>query len=70
MSEPLDVFAACVDCGATISNWPAKLLPIQSAEVVLTERLELALRVDADEEVCAVCGSAFAEIRVEREKAC
>jgi hypothetical protein len=68
MPEPLDVYAACVECGASIQHWRAKLLPIACAELVLTERHELALRVSAEEELCTLCGGDRAEIRVDRAR--
>jgi hypothetical protein len=64
MTEQLDVYAACVQCGADIDRWRELLLPARRGELVLTERGELGLRVQV-RGACSVCEGSVAEIRVE-----
>lgn len=58
----LDVFAICTECGTQVSAWWQRALPARNAELVATERHELALRVRAD---CQTCDGDTIEIRIE-----
>jgi len=62
----LDVFAICIECTERVPAWSATTLPIRDAEVVVTERRELALRVRG---ACPACGTRVLEIRVEDRSA-
>jgi hypothetical protein len=66
-SAPVVSFAVCVDCGADVDSWRERLLPIQTGTLAVTERGELALRVEC-EGVCGECGGGRAEIRVEARR--
>jgi len=61
---PVEAFAVCLDCGADIAGWRERLLPIRGGSLAVTERGNLALRVER-EGVCDECGGSRAEIRVE-----
>src|SRR5258708_29446618 len=56
--------ARCCGCGKAIADWRERLLPLSGGTLVVTERAELALRVE-NKTGCAVCGHDRAEIRVE-----
>jgi hypothetical protein len=60
-------FAVCTDCGAEIDAWQERLLPITAGALAVTERGELALRVE-HEGACDACGGGRAEIRVEARR--
>jgi hypothetical protein len=66
MSAPelIDVYAACVTCGASIPDWQRRMLPLCHARVVLTARRELGVRAPL-RTACNVCGGSLGEIRVE-----
>jgi hypothetical protein len=63
-AAPVVSFAVCIDCGADIDSWRERLLPIKSGSLVVTERGELAVRVEHNG-ACDKCGGGRAEIRVE-----
>src|SRR5258706_13486633 len=58
----LEVFAVCTECGASVSDWPQRVLPLEYPLLTWTDRDELALHVAGS---CGVCDSPCLEIRVE-----
>jgi hypothetical protein len=60
----LRVFARCVACGAVVADWQKRFTPVRLAELVITHRGELAVRV-RQRDACRTCGEGPVEIRVE-----